>query len=214
VKKNILKKFEQFKLVYYPLWKLKCKFSTEEGEKIDSLFVDGISGELVFARDNLLTRTDGLPRLLNLGMKEKAVLLYLTTYGLTNFERMSKRLKIKEKDLSKILEKLQKQGLISKEDENYEGNLDLNFEEIIGNQIPDSPVNYKYAGDLLPFKVKQSSTNRVLDLFGPEAVERKKVYYPYWFIFYEDGSVDVIDAITGEKDKNLFLEDVLGMLSL
>jgi len=214
VKKNILKRFEQFKLVYYPLWRLKCKFSTEEGEKIDSLFVDGISSELVFVRDSLLARTDGLPRLLDLDIKGRAVLLYLTTYGLTNFERISKRLKIKERDLSKILEKLQKQELISKEDENYEGNLDLNFEEIIENQIPDNPVNYKYAGDLLPFKVKQSLTNQVLDLFSPEAVERKKVYYPYWFIFYEDGNVDVIDALTGEKDKNLFLEEVLGMLSL
>ncbi len=213
VKKMILKKFEQFKLVYYPLWRLRCKFSTEEGEKMDSLVVDGISGELVFSRDNLLARTDGLPKLLGLDMKEKAVLLYLTTYGLTNFERISKRLKIKEKDLSKILEKLQKKELISKEDENYEGNLDLNFEEIIENQIPDNPVNYKYAGDLLPFKVKQSVTNGVLDLFGPEAVERKKVYYPYWFIFYEDGSLDAIDAVTGEKDESLVEENILDNVS-
>ncbi|MDI6826473.1 MAG: ATP-binding protein [Candidatus Aenigmarchaeota archaeon] len=213
VKKNIIKKFEQFKLVYYPLWLLRCKFVTEEGEKVDNLFVDGITGELVFLRQNLLTRTDGLPRLLRLNMKDKAVLLYLTTYGMSSFENMMKMLKISEKDLSEILTRLQSQELITKEEKEYESNIDLNFEEIIENQISETPVNYKYAGDVLPFKISMASTDKVLDLFNPEAVERKKCYYPYWLIFYDDGSVDVIDALTGEKDERLMVEDVLDGLS-
>jgi len=212
VKKNIIKKFEQFKLVYYPLWLLRCKFLTEEGEKIDNLFVDGMTGELVFSRKNLLTRTDGLPRLLRLGMKEKAVLLYLTTYGMSNFENMMKMLKIPERDLSEILTRLQSQELISKEENQYESNLDLNFEEIIENQISESPVNYKYTGDVLPFKISMASMDKVLDLFSPEAVERKKCYYPYWLIFYDDGNFDVIDALTGEKDENLQVEDMVDVV--
>jgi len=194
------------------LWRLKCKFATSEGEKVDSIFVDGLSGELVFSRDNLLARTEGLAKLLRLGMKEQAVLLYMTTYGLSTFEKISKRLKIKEKDLREILVKLQKRDLISREEHEYESNLNLNFEEIMQNQISENPVNYKYAGDLLPFKVSRASTNKVLDIFSPEAVERKMCYYPYWFIFYDDGSVDVIDALTGEKDKNLMAEDVLDLM--
>jgi len=213
VKKTIIKKFEQFKLVYYPLWLLRCKFSTEEGEKVDNLFIDGMSGELVFTRHDVLARTDGLQKLLRLNMKEKAVLLYLTTYGLSSFERMSKMLKIQEKDLSDILTKLHSQELIGKEEENYESNLDINFEEIIDSQISESPVNYKYTGDVLPFKVSLASTDEVLNLFSPEAVERKKCYYPYWLIFYDDGNVDIIDALTGEKDKTLPSDDILDMLS-
>ncbi len=213
VKKNTMKKFEQFKLVYYPLWLLRCKFSTEEGEKVDNLFIDGMSGELVFTRNDTLARTDGLPKLLRLSMKEKAVLLYLTTYGLSGFEQIKKMLKIPEKDLSEILTKLHGQELIGKEEESYESNLDINFEDIIDNQISETPVNYKYTGDVLPFKVNLASTDQVLDLFSPEAVERKKCYYPYWIIFYDDGSVDVIDALTGEEDKNLPSEDILDMLS-
>ena len=213
VKKNVLRKFEQFKLVYYPLWLLKCKFSTEEGEKVDNLFVDGMSGELVYTRNNILARTDGLPKLLRLTMKEKAVLLYLTTYGMSNFEKMTKMLKISEKDLSDILTKLQSQEMIGKEEENYESNLDINFEEIIDNQISENPVNYKYSGDVLPFKVSLASTDQVLNLFSPEAVERKKCYYPYWLIFYDDGNVDIIDALTGEKDKALPPENILDLLS-
>jgi hypothetical protein len=209
VKKTIIKKFEQFKLIYYPLWRLRCKFMTEEGEKVDNIFVDGLSGELVFARDNLLTRTEGLPKLFRLDMKEKAALLYLTTYGLSTFEQMSKRLKIPVKDLDKILSHLRREELVSKEDREYESNLNLNFEDIIKNQISENPVNYKYSGDVIPFKVKKVSTNKVLDLFSPEAVDRKMIYYPYWFIFYDDGTVEVIDALTGEQDKNLILEDIL-----
>jgi DNA-binding Lrp family transcriptional regulator len=193
---------------------LRCKFYTEEGEKIDNIFVDGLSGELVYTHDNLLTRTEGLPRLLRLGMKEKAVLLYLTTYGMSPFEQISKRLKVSDKDLIEILGRLQRQDLISKEEGQYESNLNLNFEEIIEKQISDNPVNYKYTGETLPFKIKKSNTDEVLDLFSPEAVERKMCYYPYWFIFYDDGTFDVIDALTGEKDKNLISEDILNLLPL
>jgi DNA-binding MarR family transcriptional regulator len=209
VKKNIIKKFEQFKLIYYPLWLLRCKFLTEEGEKVDNLFVDGVTGELVYATENGLTRTDGLPRLLRLGMKEKAVLLYLTTYGMSNFENMIKMLKMSEKDLSEILTGLQGQELVSKEENQYESNLNLNFEEIIENQISESLVNYKYTGDVLPFKISIASMDKVLDLFSPEAVERKKCYYPYWVIYYDDGNIDMIDALTGEKDDHIVADDIL-----
>jgi hypothetical protein len=209
VKRNIIKKFEQFKLIYYPLWLLRCKFLTEEGEKVDNLFIDGILGELVYTTENGLTRTEGLPRLLRLGMKEKAVLLYLTTYGMSNFENMMKMLKMSEKDLSEILTNLQGQELVSKEENQYESNLNLNFEEIIENQISEPLVNYKYTGDVLPFKISMVSMDKVLDLFSPEAVERKKCYYPYWLIFYDDGNIDVIDALTGEKDERLMIEDAL-----
>jgi len=214
VKKNIMKKFEQYKLIYYPLWLLRCKFSTEEGEKIDNIFVDGLSGELVYTQDNILAKTDGLPRLLSLSMKQKAVLLYLTTYGMSTFEQISKRLKISDKDLKDIIENLERREFISKEDEKYESSLTLNFEDIIEKQINENPVNYKYTGEVLPFKIKKTHTDEVLSLFSPEAVERKMVYYPYWFVFYDDGTYEAIDALTGEKDKNLISEDILNLLPL
>ena len=212
VKKKIIKKFEQFKLIYYPLWRLKCKFLTEEGEKIDNLFVDGLTGELVFTRDNLLARTEGLPKLLKLKMKEKAVLLFLTTYGLSTLENISKKLRIPVKEVKEILDKLQEKGLVVKEEGEYESNLVLNFEDVIENQISETPVSYKYAGELLPFKVKEANTSKILDLFRPEAVERKKCYYPYWFVYYDDGSIEVIDGLSGEKDERLNPDEILEFL--
>ena len=203
IKKRIRKRFEQFRLVYYPLWRLSCKFRTPEGEKIDNIFLDGFSGELVFIRDGRVARTKGLPDLVKLGVKEKAVLLYLTSYGLSTFEKISKRLKINEKDLDMILSELKRKKLVSEENKELKSNLDLNFKEIIENQLSEETVGYKYAGEDLPFRVEKASTNQVLDLFNPDAVERKKCYYPYWLIFYEDGNVDVIDALRGNRDEYL-----------
>ncbi|OGI15060.1 hypothetical protein A3K63_05175, partial [Candidatus Micrarchaeota archaeon RBG_16_49_10] len=67
IKKNIRKRLEQFKLVYYPLWRISCKFRTEEGDKVDNFFVDGVTGEMWFLRKEQIARTKGVPELIRLG---------------------------------------------------------------------------------------------------------------------------------------------------
>jgi DNA helicase HerA-like ATPase len=203
IKKNIKKRLEQFKLIYYPLWRLNCKFKTREGEKIDTFFVDGLTGEMWYNIKDRIRRTKGLPELLDLKTKEKAVLLYLTTFGISTFEQMQKKLKIKDTELLKILESLEKDKLVEVENKEYKSTLDLNFEEIIENQITEDLVSYNYSGEMIPFKVDMKKTDKVLDLFKPHEVERKKCYYPFWLIFYNDGDVHVVDSLTGLKDKHL-----------
>ena len=214
IKKSIRKKLEQFKLIYYPLWRLRCKFSTPEGEKIDNIFIDGLNGELVFWKNDTLMRTSGLPSLLRLDMKKKAVLLFLTTYGMSSAGIISKKLKMSESGVNNILVDLIRQDLVKKDKDIYKSMLNLNFGEIIENQITESTVNYKYSGEMLDFNVTKEDTKKVLDLFRPNAFERKKCYYPYWFIFYDDGNVDIVDALTGKKDKFLMKTDILDNLSI
>jgi len=203
VKKSIKKRLEQFKLVYYPLWRLSCKFKTKEGEKVDNLFLDGVTGELVYSKDNILNRTSGLPEIVGLKMKEKAVLLYLTSYGISTLEDMTKKLKLKEKNLEKIIETLKEKDLIKEQNKEYESLLKINFEKVVKNPLSGDTVGYKHAGELVPFKISKMSTNKFLDIFNPDEVERKKLYYPYWLIFYDDGKVDVVDGLTGERDDYL-----------
>lgn len=203
IKKNIKKRLEQFKLVYYPLWRLSCKFKTKEGDKIDNFFLDGLTGEMWYSKRDRIMRTKGLPNLVKLKSKEKAVLLYLTTFGISTFDQMVKKLRIKDNELGKILEFLKKKKLVKTENKEYKSVLDLNFEDIIENQIGEETVGYKYSGDLLPFKVKMKDTDLILDLFNPDEVERKKCYFPFWLIFYNDGNVDVVNSLTGIKDKDL-----------
>ena len=203
VKKSIRKRLEQFKLIYYPIWRLSCKFSTKGGEKVDKLFLDGITGELLYFKNNSINRTSGLSEIVGLDMKEKAVVFYLTSYGTSTLDDMSKKLRIKEKDLEKILERLVEKDIIKEENKEYKSLLKINFEEIVKNSLSNETVTYKHAGELIPFKVNEAGTNRILDLFNPDQVERKKLYYPYWLIFYDDGKVDVVDSLTGEKDDYL-----------
>jgi len=200
VKRSIRKRLEQFKLIYYPLWKLSCKFKTKEGEKIDNLFLDGLTGELVYSKYETIHRTSGLSEIINLKMKEKAVLLYLTSYGLSTMEDIVKKLKIKEKDIIKILKSLKEKDLIKEGDNTYESLLKINFEDVVNHQLSDETVSYKHNGELIPFKISSLKTNKVLDIFNPDEIERKKLYYPYWLIFYDNGKVDVVDGLTGERD--------------
>lgn len=203
VKKSIKKKLEQFKLIYYPMWRLSCKFSTKEGEKIDDIFLDGITGELVYFQDNMLKRTSGMPEVVGLNRKEKAVLLYLTSYGISTMGEISKKLKINENRLNKIIETLGEKDLIMERGDEYQSLLKINFEDIVKNPLEDDTVDYKHTGELVDFKVSERDTNKVLDIFNPDMVDRKKLYYPFWLIFYDDGRVDVVDALTGERDNYL-----------
>lgn len=212
VKKHATKDLEKLKLIYYPLYLLKCKFDTPDGEKIDSIYVDGFSGELVYLKNNSLTRTNGVPKVFDLEMKEKAVSLFLTTYGMATFDTISKKLKIKEQELMDILTRLKKKGIISMEGVEFKSNIHVNFEEIFENQITESTVAYKYAGEVISPKIKKEVTTKILDIFNPDAVDRKMCFYPFWILMLSDGTVEIIDALTGEKDEYLknssFIENI------
>src|SRR3989338_661028 len=214
VKKYVSAATERFKLVYYPLHRLRCKFMTKNGEKIDSMHVDGLTGELVYLKGDKLIRTDGLSRLLNLDMKEKAVLLFLTSYGISNFQSISSKLKISEKELMDIMSRLKRLNLVEMELLEFKSNIDLNFEEILEHQISESTVSYRYSGEVIPSKIRRDFLDKILDLFNPNEFENKMCYYPYWIMFHSDGNVEIIDAITGQKDDYLKNKNILDNLPL
>ncbi len=205
---------EWFKLVYYPFHRLKCRFRTKEGEKTDNIFIDGITGELVFQKDNTLSRSDGLPKILDLGMKEKAVLLYLTTYGESSMNDISGRLKISERELANIVTKLRALHLVTAENLQLKSKINLNFEDVMDNQLSEPTVSYKYTGEVVQAKIKDDLVEKVLDLFNPDGFEKKLCYYPYWVLFYNNGNVEIVDALTGEKDEYLKGKDVIDHLPI
>ena len=78
----------------------------------------------------------------------------------------------------------------------------------------DHTVAYKYTGEVVQSKVKNDVINKVLDLFNPDGVERKLCYYPYWILFYNNGNVEILDALTGEKDEYLKNKSILNNLPI
>jgi hypothetical protein len=117
--------------------------------------------------------------------------------------KRSKKLKINENRLRKISDSLRQKDLIKERGEEFESLLSIKFENIVKNPLSDDTVDYKHTGELVDFKVSEKDTNKVLDIFNPDMVDRKKLYYPFWLIFYDDGRVDVVDALTGERDDYL-----------
>ncbi|MFH8080479.1 MAG: ATP-binding protein [Candidatus Aenigmatarchaeota archaeon] len=203
VKKIVSKDIERIKLVYYPLYYLKCKFRTDEGDKVDNIFVDGFSGELVYLNKGILERTEGFKKLLDLDTKQKAVSIFLTSYGSTDFNTISKRLKIRDEELMEILGTLKKKGIVSMDGLLFKSNIRVNFEEIIEKQISEAPLSYKYGGEVLEPKIKKDIIPKVLDIFNPDAVDKKTAFYPFWVLSLSDGTIEVIDALTGEKEEYL-----------
>ncbi|MCS7135226.1 MAG: ATP-binding protein [Candidatus Aenigmarchaeota archaeon] len=214
VKKIASKDIERIKLIYYPLYYLKCKFKTTEGDKIDNIFVDGMTGELVYLNNNLLERTGGFTKLLELDTKQKAVAIFLTSYGSTDFNTISKRLKIKEEELMDILSFLKKKNIVLMDGMLFKSNLKVNFEEILEKQIQEAPLSYKYTGEVIEPKVKKEIIPKILDIFNPDAVDKKTAFYPFWILVLSDGTVEVVDGLTGEKDEYLKSTGFIDNISL
>ncbi|MEM5799737.1 MAG: ATP-binding protein [Candidatus Aenigmatarchaeota archaeon] len=212
IKKIASKDIEKIKMIYYPLYYLKCKFETPEGDKIDNIFVDGFSGELVYLNNNLLERTEGLTKVFELDTKHKAVALFLTSYGSTDFSTIRKKLKIKDDELMNILTLLKKKGIVSMDGMLFKSNIKADFEDIIEKQIVEAPMSYKYAGEAIQPKIKKDIIPKVLDIFNPDAVDKKTAFYPFWILYLSDGTIEVVDALTGEKDEYLknsgFIESI------
>ena len=203
VKRLATKDIEKIRLIYYPLYMMKCRFDTKEGEKVDNIFVDGFNGELVYLNNNKMEKTEGLTKILDFGMKEKAVSLFLTTYGNADFATIAKRLKIKDDELMNILTVLKKRGIVSMDGMLFKSNIKANFEDIIEKQINEQPISYKYAGDVVNHKIKKDILPKILDIFNPDAVDKKSAFYPFWILYLSDGTIEVVDGLTGEKDEYL-----------
>jgi len=199
----VRKRIERFKFVYYPLWRIKCQFKEEGLTKEDNIFVDGISGELVFRKNGLLEQTKNVFKVAGLPMIERAVALYLTTYGESPVARIAEKLNLTLNEARKALDTLKKNNLVVTDGFIYTSKVDADFSEIIENQIRDETTSVKMKGEVLPFNVSKDDAKLILNIFQPDYYEIIQCYYPYWIVECEDGETVVIDAITGKINEKL-----------
>jgi len=202
--RNIVKKrIERFKFVYYPLWKLKCQFKEEGITKEDNIFVDGINGELVFRKNGLLSQTKNVFKVAGLPMIERAVALYLTTYGESPAARIAEKLNLSLNETRKALDTLKEGKLVTTDGFIYRSNVDADFTEVIENQMKDETTSFKMKGETLPFNVSKDDAKLILNIFQPDYYDIVECYYPYWVVECEDGETFVIDGITGKINEEL-----------
>jgi hypothetical protein len=203
LKHLVKKKIEQFRLVYYPMWRLHCQFREKDITKEDNIFVDGITGELIYRKNDVLKRTENIFKIADLPMKEKAVVLYLTTYGEAPAPKIAEKLNLSLTSVKQTLEGLQKLELVTTDGFLFKSNVSVNFTDVIENQINDELSVLRSKGELLDFNVEKDEAKSILNIFQPDSYEITQCYYPYWIVECEDGDTLIIDALTGKRDDYL-----------
>jgi DNA helicase HerA-like ATPase len=87
---NEYKSIQDINLINYPMWMVKSLF----GNTPVSFFVDGITGEVVYQREENIERSKGLREMMELAPSSRLIIFYLTKTKYVTAERLSEELKI------------------------------------------------------------------------------------------------------------------------
>lgn len=180
-------------IVNYPLWKVRSRF---RNQSID-FYVDGITGEVVFERENSIERSNGVRHLLELPPSSRLIIFFLTKNKAATLERLSEELKIPQSSIqTSVRELLQKEYL---ETDGYMFSNKLKLENIPPNpsmvQIRDRAQPVSIRGIQLDFMVSQDFVRKVSELWELNIQKIEAVYYPYWMVEHRNKKL-LIDALT------------------
>jgi DNA helicase HerA-like ATPase len=90
---EIRKDFKSVKgaeLLHYPLWMVKGLF----GSSPATIYVDGITGEIMFQREDAVEKSRGIRELMELAPSSRMIIFYLTRKGLATAEKIAEDLKM------------------------------------------------------------------------------------------------------------------------
>jgi hypothetical protein len=195
---------ENIELIKYPLWRVK---GLHEGSEI-SIFVDGLTGEIVFQDGKNIEHTRGVRDLVNLPTHHKKILTYLLTENGADIEKISNDLNIKHADLQELLREL-----ISK-------NYVAAYGDIFKNKVMQldarklsikSDIISKEEGIKIDAKVSSETAKAIAEMFGMKMVEAEAVYCPYWSIITHKNRRFLINALDKKLDlrKSKIVADLL-----
>ncbi len=191
------KSVQDISLLHYPLWMVRALF----GSKPATLFVDGITGEVVFQRNDIIERSHGLRELMGLAPSSRIIIFYLTRKGLATTERMSEDLKMPLSTVQSNVKELMSRDFL--ETDGYMFSNKLKLENIPPDpsnvQLSEKPAKSELGGRKLEFMVSQDFTRKVLELWDMPIRSIDAAYYPYWLVAHKGGKV-LIDAMNRSLD--------------
>jgi len=177
---SVYKGVEKPELVYYPLWKVRVKFKSYTF----NLYVDGVTGEIVFQRGEDVERSKGVRKLLELHPSSRLIILYLTKQGLSTLERIAEGLKMPLSTVQTNIRDLVSRGFVSTDGYMYRNSLVL--ENIPPNlhqvQLKEKPVSGEISGRVLNFMISSDFVRKISELWNVTVIKAEAVYYPYWMI--------------------------------
>ncbi|MBI4020264.1 MAG: ATP-binding protein [Candidatus Aenigmarchaeota archaeon] len=194
--KSEFKGLEEVSLVNYPAWRIECK---DKSNLID-LYIDGITGEIMFEQYGSLQRSRGIKSLLSVSGVDRKILLYLLSNKSSNVWKLSDEIGVPLKEIEGHVKGLAAKGMISKDEYICTSRLDLNMPmDVSLLKISDTVSMGKVQGTALDFQVKADFARAVSEIWGLHVIRIEPVYYPYWLVKHMATKV-LIDGLTSRLD--------------
>jgi DNA helicase HerA-like ATPase len=191
------KSVQDVSLLRYPLWAVKSLF----GSRPATLYVDGITGEVVFQREEAIERSRGLRELMELAPSSRTIVFYLTKNRLATAERLSEELKMPLSTVQANVKELLSRDYLATDGYMFRNR--LNLENIPPDpskvQLTEKPAKIELEGQALEFMVTQDFVRKVSELWSMPIRSIEPVYYPYWLVSYRDRKI-LIDALNRNID--------------
>ena len=200
-REDIRKEFPELrdiKLIHYPIWYVK----TKHRDKTTNLLVDGITGEMFFQKDAIISRSNGIRVLLEMPPSNRLLIFYLTAHKLSTMEKMAEDLKIPLTTVKTKIDELMKQNFVATDGYMFKSTLKL-------ENIPTDPYKHQikeklYKGERtglsLDFMITSDFARKTTELWSNMIPDRiQEAYYPYWLVTYQDRRF-LVDGLNAKTD--------------
>ena len=199
---EIKKEFKQVRdaiLLNYPLWMVKGLVGTTPV----TLYVDGVTGEIMFQREESVERSRGIRELMELAPSSRMIIFYLSKKGLATTEKMSEDLKMPLTTVQGNVKELLARDFL--ETDGYMFSNKLKLENIPPNpakvQLGEKPSKMELTGRRLEFQVSQDFVRKIVELWSFPIRSVEPAYYPYWLVKHKERKI-LIDAMNRSLDQD------------
>lgn len=181
--KKSFKGIDDIKFLNYPVWKAT---GVHRGESVE-FYVDGITGELIFAQHDSIEYSKGIRSFLELSPSQRRILLYLMKNKFATIEKISSDLKMLLSNVKANLNYLLKKNLVASDGYMFRATFNLNIpHEPSLLKIEHEITEREREGDFIEFMVSPDFVRKIGELWGTHILEVRAVYYPYWVVTHKN----------------------------
>lgn len=177
------KGIDEISFLNYPMWK---SFGVFEGKEFE-LYVDGITGEIAFEKEESVEFSRGIRSLLALPPSQRSILFYLMKNKSATIEKISSDLKMLLSTASSNLKSLSEKKFVSSDGYMFRSSFSTNFPLDpsllkINHRILEKEIE----GESLDFMVPPDFVHKIGEIWGMKVLEVKPIYYPYWLVTHKN----------------------------
>jgi len=195
---NEFKGIQEVKLLNYPVWRLET-----ESRKLKEIFIDGITGEILFKKGGFISRSRGIKEILDLPASSRIIILYLMLHKYSTMEKLSEDLKMPLTTVKTNVKNLLSADYVATDGYMFrkKESLDLptdtamiQLDEVFSKGIAE--------GSMLDFLVSAEFAKRAAEIWSLKVKNVDPIYYPYWLVKHKNKKF-LVDALSSRIDHDL-----------